>query len=177
MTAIHDTIVKEAAAAKREYDVLDAIFTEASQDAAGLFDAEAPTTTIATNIDRPMDTHRIRPLVRPPVPLLQQEQIAADAAFEAGKKRIYVTTGAGTVKRIALDFDGKDTIRIVKAKIQEKEGIPIEQQLLSLELGDEQKLENVFGGYEIDMVLGEQYELIPALQLLILESFFRFILK
>ena len=120
--------------------------------------------------------HLARDRSRSPVPLTQ-EQAAKFAAWDAGKKRVYVTTGAGTVKRIALDLDGQDTIGTVKAKIQEKEGIPIEHQLLSLELEDGHKLKDVFGEYELELVLNEEYELVPALQLLILESSFRFILK
>ena len=140
---------------------------------------------LARDRSRSPARHRIRPpvpLFRPPVPSLQemqliQEKTTADTAYDAGKKRVYVTTGAGTVKRIALDLDGQDTIGTVKAKIQEKEGIPIEQQLLSLELEDRHKLKDVFGEYELELVLSEEYELVPALQLLILESSFRFILK
>ena len=104
---------------------------------------------------------------RSPAPLTQE---AADAAFDAGKKRVYVTTAAG--KTITLDVDGKDTIGTVKAKIQIREGIPIEKQVLSLELEDDQKLDNIAGWYELDMVLSKQRELVPALQLLILESSF-----
>ena len=115
--------------------------------------------------------HLARDRSRSPVPLTQ-EQAAKFAAWDAGKKRVYVHIAAG--KTITLDVDGKDTIGIVKATIQEKEGAAIEKQLLSLKLEDDsQTLDNIAGWYELDMVLSERPELVPALQLLILESSFK----
>ena len=114
--------------------------------------------------------HLARDRSRSPVPLTQEE--AANAAWDAGKKRVYVHIAAG--KTITLDVDGKDTVGIVKAKIQEKEGAAIEKQLLSLALEDDsQTLDNIAGWYELDVVLSERPEFVPALQLLILESSFK----
>ena len=86
-----------------------------------------------------------------PVPFTQA---TADAAYEAGKMRVYVTSAGGKVK--FYDVDRTDTIGIVKAKIQDKEGIPIEQQLLSLELPDSSQVLETLGAFELDMVLIDQ---------------------
>lgn len=92
------------------------------------------------------------------VPFTQE---TADAAFDAGKMRVYVNCdfNGKAGKAIFYDFDGKDTIGIVKAKIHAKEGIPIEQQLLSLELPDSSQRLETLGALELDMVLTEQPDL------------------
>ena len=89
---------------------------------------------------------------RSPTPVFTQA--TADAAYEAGKMRVYVTSAGGKVK--FYDVDRTDTIGIVKAKIQDKEGIPIEQQLLSLELPDSSQVLATLGALELDMMLNEQ---------------------
>jgi hypothetical protein len=70
--------------------------------------------------------------------------------------QLFVRTLQG--KSIPLEFEGKDTISAVKARIFEKEGIPIDQQRLVFsgkQLEDAETLEsyNIETGSQLHLIL------------------------
>lgn len=70
--------------------------------------------------------------------------------------QIFIRTLQG--KSIPLEFDGTDTISAIKARIFEKEGVPVDQQRLVFsgkQLEDANTLEsyNIESGSQIHMIL------------------------